>query len=97
MEGDFFASIVCPNLFNDKRCGTSLTPTSKYCPECGIKVKQEWFRRPEVRAISTTENMYVCEGLDDDDEVCGKEVSIYTKFCSHCGTRSKYDYAVCII
>lgn len=82
-------SVPCPRLVDDKRCGTILYPTIKFCTECGGKIELGWFRRAPITAQPKSDDVYVCEGIDDDGTVCGKQVPIYTKFCANCGTRRK--------
>lgn len=68
-------------------CSKILTRKVKLWPECRWTVNSSIFQR---LVLPPDSNVYICDGMDEEDQVCGKEVLPTMKFCPHCGTKRKH-------
>jgi len=86
MDQEYFDEILCPSIIIDtgQKCGKPLQHQQKFCSECGCKVSPSWFVKQ-----TTSPDVDICTGIDEDGNACGQQLDPSVKFCSNCGARSK--------
>ena len=91
MECECVDEVLCPSTagVTGQKCGNPLQRHQKFCSECGCKVELSWFLQQ-----TSSSQMDICTGTDEDGNVCGQQLDSSVKFCPNCGARSKLNRSI---